>query len=108
MTASVPLAAVQITNADLLKIEENKTGWGTPDISKMTPLSLIINTSKHDTDICLLAESSLCRWGVRQSSSVLANTESRADVAQLLWHYCAAQMQGFSIFLTAWQTHSNP
>lgn len=29
-------------------------------------------------------------------------------VARLLWHYCAAQMQGFSIFLTAWQTHSNP
>lgn len=29
-------------------------------------------------------------------------------VTQLLWHYCAVQMQGFSIFLTAWQTHSNP
>lgn len=29
-------------------------------------------------------------------------------VARLLWHYCATQMQGFSIFLTAWQTHSNP
>lgn len=29
-------------------------------------------------------------------------------VARLLWHYCAVQMQGFSIFLTAWQTHSNP
>lgn len=28
--------------------------------------------------------------------------------ARLLWHYCAVQMQGFSIFLTAWQTHSNP
>lgn len=29
-------------------------------------------------------------------------------VARLLWHYCATQMQGFSIFLTAWQTNSNP
>lgn len=28
--------------------------------------------------------------------------------ALLLWHYCAMQMQGFSIFLTAWQTNSNP
>ncbi len=28
--------------------------------------------------------------------------------ARLLWHYCATQMQGFSIFLTAWQTPSNP
>lgn len=33
---------------------------------------------------------------------------SAVKVAQLLWHYCAVQMQGFSIFLTAWQTHSNP
>lgn len=26
----------------------------------------------------------------------------------LLWHYCAVQMQGFSISLTAWQTHPKP
>ena len=33
---------------------------------------------------------------------------SAVKEAQLLWHYCAVQIQGFSISVTAWQTHSNP
>lgn len=33
---------------------------------------------------------------------------SAVKEAQLLWHYCAVQIQGFSISVTAWQTQSNP
>lgn len=46
---------------------------------------------------------------VKCSSLMQHSKESFAvKAARLPWHYCAAQTQGFSIFLTAWQTHSNP
>lgn len=43
-----------------------------------------------------------------ESAPVFQRRALQWKVAQLLWHYCAVQKQGFSIFLTAWQTHSNP
>lgn len=51
----------------------------------------------------------LVKCYVKSSSLMQHSKESFAvKAARLPWHYCAAQTQGFSIFLTAWQTHSNP
>lgn len=54
----------------------------------------------------LLSASLLVKCYCTESAAVSGSTGSRA----LQWqsHSCAVQMQGFSIFLTAWQTHSNP
>ena len=65
----------------------------------------LIPVSPHHAGSCgilpsLYTKRSCLRQHSKESSAV--------KVTRLLWHYCAAQMQGFSIFLTAWQTHSNP
>ena len=119
MTASVPLTAVQVTDADLLEIQRKTKSWTlnmkllSPEVLKKWQFSIVnmlldfflIPVSPHHAGSCgilpsLYTKRSCLRQHSKESSAV--------KVTRLLWHYCAAQMQGFSIFLTAWQTHSNP
>lgn len=66
----------------------------------------LISSSSHPLpSISLLVK---CYCTVQLSLEAELEESCAVTVAQLLWHYCAVQMQGFSIFVTAWQTHSNP
>jgi len=83
MAASVPLTAVQITDADLLTIEGNTVelaeGSATP-----------YESCKHPTGIFQIAEvtllffflragsSSFCEWNITQSTPVFGSSQRRA------------------------------
>lgn len=116
VAASVALTAVQITDADLLRIEEKYRRWADVfetlqlQFSPIYKLLVYFNWQRKNTFFSLMQEVAAA-FHRTQCAPVLGTVQRESfalKVARLLWQYCATQMQGFSIFVTAWQTNCNP